>query len=127
MPIDKLDVENIYMIDPNTGERTELKGVADITVATEDISAYEPIVPYAGDTSFAMDVTVSDEFKEKFFPKKLTVKGSIEEIVREVFLNMPLGHEVVDLEFKQNRIHNKKRINKKWGKRHGYTCTVIYI
>lgn len=26
----------------------------------------------------------------------------------------------------QNRPHDKKRINKKWAKRYGYTCTVYY-
>lgn len=127
MPTDKLEVENIFIVDSNTGERTELKGVADITVTTEDISAYEPIRPYTGDISFAMDVEVSDEFKEMLLAKKLIAKGNLEEIAKEIFLGLPLKSRILDLEFMQNRIHKSKRINKKWAKRYGYTCTVIYI
>lgn len=127
MPTDKLEVGNLFIVDQNTGERTELKDVTNITVTTDNESEIEPIRPYTGEISFTMNVEVSDEFKEMFLPKKLTAKGNLEDVAKEIFWGLPLESEILDLEFSQNRIHKRKRINKKWAKRYGYTCTVIYI
>lgn len=102
MPTDKTGVSNLTIVDPETGQKTRIDTIPTLTMAIDDTSQYEPI-------------------------KAFTTSGSIEEIAEEVFLNMPLGREVVDLEFKQNRIHRKKRINKKWARKYGYTCKVYYM
>lgn len=131
MPIDKLEVKNVFITNPDTGEKTELKGVSTLTMTTDETSQYEPIKAFdskgfTGTLEKATTKLVMKVLRDILY-KSFTVRGSIEEIVREVFLNMPLGHEVVDLEFKQNKTHKKKRINKKWKKRYGYTCKVYYV
>lgn len=107
MPPDKLkfDVGNIFIKDLNTGEETELNGIADINITTDRIEEIEPIRT-PREMSFSMDVSViSIEIIEQLMPK-----------VR-----------ILGLLYSQNRIHRKYRINKKWAKRYGYTCTVYYI
>jgi hypothetical protein len=106
MPPDKLkfDVGNIFIKDLNTGEETELNGIADINITTDRIEEIEPIRT-PREMSFSMDVSViSIEIIEQLMPK-----------VR-----------ILGLLYSQNKTHKKKRINKKWAKRYGYTCTVFY-
>ncbi|MGJ0847425.1 hypothetical protein ACR77J_12110 [Tissierella praeacuta] len=123
MPTDKLDIENIFMIDANTGEKTEIKGVTNITVTTEDKVEYEPFI---SPREISFDVEISEELREKLLPKKLVCSGSPKEIGEKIFRDFPLECKILGVHLKQNRIHRKRRINKKWAKRYGYTCKVFY-
>lgn len=113
MPTDKLEVKNIFITDLDTGQRTELKDVTDIK---EDKVEYEPFIS-PREVSFEVEISL---------PKKLIAKGNLEDVAKEIFFGLPLEAKILDLEFMQNRIHNRKRINKKWAKRYGFTCTVVY-
>lgn len=128
MPTDKLDVSNLYITDPETGQETKMDTIPTLTMTTdagvnhEPIKAFEPPREITG----TFEIKNMKALRELLY-KSFTVSGSIDEMVREVFLNMPLGREVVDLEFKQNKTHKKKRINKKYAKKYGYTCKVYYV
>ncbi|OZV12325.1 hypothetical protein CIW83_09520 [Tissierella sp. P1] len=104
MPPDKLDIGKIFIKDLNTGEEMELNEIADINITTDRIEEIEPIRT-PREISFSMDVSqVSIEAIEQLMPK-----------VR-----------ILGLLYSQNKTHRKHRINKKWAKRYGYTCTVYY-
>jgi len=127
MPTDKLEVGNLTFVNLETRQEIQIDTTPTLTMATDETIEHEPI------KSFEQTEEITGTFEIKnmkalrdLLYKSFAVRGSIEEIARKVFLNMPLGHEVVDLEFMQNRIHKKKRINKKWAKRYGYTCIVFY-
>lgn len=128
MPTKEMKVENIFIVDQNTGEEMELGDIATLTMTTDDTSQFEPIKPYyeAEEIAGTFEIKNMKAIRELLY-KSFTVSGTIEEIVKEVFVNMPLGREVVDLEFRQNRVHKKKRINKKWAREYGYTCKVYYV
>lgn len=121
MPTDKLEVGNLTFVDLETGQKTKIDTIPSLTMVTDETSQFEPIKALEE----LPEITVTSTFLDMFY-KSFTVIGTIEEIAREVFLNMPLGHEVVDLDFKQNKTHKKKRINKKWARKYGYTCKVYY-
>lgn len=114
---------------PEILNNVDLQLIQDISMPMDNIGEFGPIVNPTESKGFTATMEINEigmKTLRDLLYKSFTVTGSIEEIAREVFVNMPLGHEVVDLEFKQNRTHRKKRINKKWAKRYGYTCTVFY-
>lgn len=127
MPTDKMEVGNLFIVDPNTGDKIELVGIQEIT--------FEPLEPIdtkflslPPEYNFSIDMfRISAKALRDILYKTFTVTGTVEEIARQVFLNIPLGREVVDLDFKQNKTHKKKRINKKWARKYGYTCKVYYV
>lgn len=128
MPPDKMEVGNLTFTDPKTGQETRINTIATLTMATDDTSQYEPIkaLEYPREITGTLEIKDMKILRDILF-KSFTVTGTIEEIAKEVFLNTPLGHKVVDLEFKQNRNHKKKRINKKWARKYGYACKVYYV
>lgn len=127
MPPDNLDVCKIYIENLETGERTELNGIEDITIATLDTSKFEPIT-IPKEYNISMDISnISDEVKDMLFGKKLVCTGSLEEISNKVFKEIPDIKSILNIDLIQNRIHKKHRINKKWAKRYGFTCTVYYV
>ena len=128
MPTDKLEVSSLTIVDPETGQEARIDSIPTLTMATDETLDYEPII----DWDKPKEINGTFEIKDMgvlwdLLYKSFTVSGTIEEITREVFLNMPLGHAVVHLDFKQNRTHRKKRINKKWARKYGYTCKVYYV
>ena len=128
MPTDKMEVGNLTFTDPKTGQETRINTIATLTMATDDTSQYEPIKTpeYPREITGTFKIKDMKALRELLY-KSFTVSSTIEEIAREVFLNMPLGYEVVHLDFKQNKTHKKKRISKKWARKHGYTCKVYYV
>lgn len=128
MPTDQMEVSNLTIVDPETGQETKIDTIPTLTMTIDDTSQFEPIKALQEPKEITGTLEIKDmKTLRKLLYKSFTVSGSTEEIARGVFVNMPLGHEVVDLDFKQNRTHKKKRINKKWAKRYGYTCTVYYV
>lgn len=78
------------------------------------------------------EITGTFEIKDKralreLLYKTITVRGSLDEIVKILFVNAPLNRVIVHLDIKQNRTHKKRRINKKWANRYGYTCRAYYV
>lgn len=128
MSTDKMEVSNLTIVDPETGLETNINAIPTLTMATDKTLDCEPIIGWDRPMEFnaTLEVKNTKRLMDTLF-KSFTVSGSIDEIVRKVFLNMPLGREVVDLDFKQNKTNKKKRINKKWAKRYGYTCKVFYV
>ena len=127
MPTDKMEVSNLTFVGQATGQETRINTIATLTITTDDTSQYEPIKTLECPKEIIGTFEIKDmKILRDILFKSFTVTGTIEEIAKEVFLNTPLGHEVVDLDFKQNRTHRKKRINKKWKKKYGYTCKVFY-
>lgn len=128
MPPDKIDIGNLTFVDLETGQETKIDATPTLTMATDETLDYEPIIGWDKPMEFnaTLEVKNTKRLMDVLF-KSFTVTGTIEEITRKVFLNMPLGREVVDLEFKQNKTHKKKRINKKWARKYGYTCKVYYV
>lgn len=128
MPTDKLDLSigKMYIENPETGERTELNGIEDITIATLDTSKFEPIT-IPKEYTLSVDLAnMPDETMQMLFGKKLVCTGSPEEIRKKLFWELPINANILNLDLIQNKTHKKHRINKKWAKRYGYTCTVFY-
>lgn len=128
MPTDKMEVGNLTFTNLKTRQETRINTIATLTMATDDTSQYEPIktLEYPREITGTLEIKDMKALRELLY-KSFTVTGTIDEIAREVFLNMPLGREVVELSLKQNKTHRKKRINKKWAKKYGYTCKVYYV
>lgn len=127
MPIKDMEVSNVFTVDPEIGEETEIKGVETLTVTTDEAIDYNPNTSFAEPIEFNATMEVKDMRRLKdLLYKSITVTGTLGEISRQVFLGLPLHYEIVDLEFKQNRTHRKKRINKKYANKYGYTCKVYY-
>ncbi|SCG82719.1 hypothetical protein DW1_1146 [Proteiniborus sp. DW1] len=124
MPADKF-VGRLYTSDPITGEKREIKGIQEFTINTDEIADYEPIeVPKEINISLN-NVEISQEAIEMLIGKHRVLKGSLKGITEQI-INQILPNEISWIDLKQNRVHKKGRINKKWRKRHGYTCTVYY-
>lgn len=108
MPTDKLEVGNLFIVDLDTGERTELNGIEEVTFTTEDTS-------------------VSNENKAYITPRELSLSLDISDISIEMMEMLMPKFRILGLMYSQNKTHRKKRINKKWAKKYGYTCTVYYV
>lgn len=128
MPIDKLEstIPKMYIENTETGERTELNGISTLTIDDIITSEFEPnTIPK--EYSISMDLSnVSDETIRRIFGKKLVCTGSLEEILNKLFKEIPGIKSILDLDIIQNKIHKKKRINRKWANRYGFTCRVSY-
>lgn len=136
MPTDKLEVENVFIVDLETGQRTELKGIDEVLIITkEDLDKNEPYMSLTEPKEF----TATMEVKEigmrmlNMIRGRKIFKGNMNDIVLKL-INFIYVHRVAfgycniyDICIKQNRTHKKKRINKKWAKRYGYTCMVYYV
>lgn len=133
MPTKELDIGNLFIVDPNTGERTELKDIPTLTMTTDETLDYEPIIGWDKPKEF----TATMEVKEigmrmiNMLRGRKVFKGSMDDIslmLWNFIFNqwVTLGESTIyDIKIKQNRTHKKHRINKKWAKRYGYTCTVF--
>ena len=128
MPTDKVSsiIGRMYIENPETGERTELNGIPTLTMTTDDTSEFEPNA-FPAEYSFSMDISnISDKVKDMLFGKKLVCTGILEEISNKLFKEIPDIKSILNIDLIQNRIHKKKRINRKWANRYGYTMTVDY-
>ena len=127
MSTDKLDIGNAFMIVPNTGDRIELNGIQKMTIEAVEPIDIEPIKT-SGEIEISMDVEkISRKTLLHLMYKSIVTKGSPEEIAKGIFRGLPLEAKIQEVELRQNRTHKKHRINKKWAKRYGYTCTVYYV
>lgn len=62
----------------------------------------------------------------KFLPKKIVFQGNPRSLAKDLFYQLPSGVNILEINLFQTRKHKKKRIDKKWQKRYGYTCIVYY-
>lgn len=134
MPTDKLDIQNAFMIDPNTGDRIKLDGIKEMTVEAVEPIDIEPIKT-GGEIEISMDVDISDELKEMLMPKTLVLKDiyNTGDLLRKLHIakwileDAPINANILQAIVRQAKTHKKKRINKKWAKRYGHTCIVFYV
>jgi len=129
MPPDMVDIGKVFFTNLQTGKKFEIKGITDINVSTLDTREFADIKPIdisKGYSSPMINVEISDEFLEKLIGNRKVVKGSLREISRELVENGIWIDNILWINAKRNKVHKKHRINKKWAKRYGYTCTVFY-
>lgn len=104
MPIDKENflTNKFFMVGPSTDREIEIKWLDSISINEESIPVYESMT-LPQELTISIDGVIPEEFKSLF-------KAKYKRVV-----------------IKQAKIHKKKRINKKWKKRYGYTCTLYYV
>lgn len=128
MPTDKLQsvIPKMYIENLGTGEIAEIKEISTLDIIDTNTIEFEPIT-FPTEYTFSMDISnISDEVKDMLFGKKLVCTGILEDISNKLFGEISDIKSIFSLYLIQNRIHKKHRINKKWAKRYGFTCTVYY-
>lgn len=103
MPIENINAvgQLEHFIIDDEGVRTEFKGISNIELSSDDVIECKPL--------FSVDHTLS--FESVLETILQTPDGSY---ITPTQMIISIPHLV------QNRIHKKKRINKKWAKRYGF-------
>lgn len=97
------NIGEMYIENLETGERTKFEGISDISIDYDECECdYEPM-KLSEEFSFTLDIA----------------EMPILTTLRLLGLDGSIGWKIV-----QNKQHKKKRINKKWAKKYGYTCLV---
>lgn len=134
MPPDNIQANNLTFTNLETGQEVKLDIIPTLTMTTGQESEHEPYMDLTEPKGF----TATMEVKEigmrmiNMLKGRKAFQGSVDEISATLFNFISwqwatIGESTIyDINIKQNRTHKKKRINKKWAKRYGYTCYVDY-
>lgn len=118
----------LYMINADTGEKTEVMPIETLTVGSVGNLDKCGLIEFNQEISFDIDINkISRKTLLHLMYNSISVKGSLEEIAKGIFRELPHEAEIQEVDLKQSKTHKKKRINKKWAKRYGYICMVYYL
>lgn len=128
MPPEEMTTGTLYMINADTGEKTELMPIQTLTVGS--VGNLDKCGPIDFDREISFDIDINKISRKTLLDlmyNSISAKGSLEEIAKKIFRELPLGAKIQAASLRQSKTHKKKRINKKWAKRYGYICTVYYL
>ena len=114
----------MYFVDPGTDEKIKIDGIKDFKVNNDTIPEYNFSAELNKEYNFEIDTNkISKKELLKLICNTSILTGSIGEISEQLIYEA-LSNKIRWVDLKQNKVHKKKRINKKWAKQYGYTCVV---
>ncbi len=118
---------HLHITGLSTNEVARLEKVIDITAS--DTTQTSLGLNLLDDNGFTISLEITDmseELKDLLMPNYVVAQGSLQQIATILAIMRGAGIEIISTHLEQTRTHRKKRINKKWAKRHGYTCAIRY-